>query len=259
MLVANRVSLQIDGVHLVREVSVGIRPGEVVALMGPNGAGKSTLLRLLAGDVAPDSGGITVDGQALEDVSIIERARRRAVVPQRSSIAFGFTVLETVLIGRYPHGGDQARAADVRIARHALARAGVAEFEARLVPTLSGGELARVMLARALAQIDGDGGTRYLLLDEPTGALDPAHQHHVLRLLRGTARENRVGVLIILHDLNLAARYADTIVFMRRGSVTACGSPDEVLTPALIAGTFDVDATIVPHPSGMRAVIVVDG
>jgi iron complex transport system ATP-binding protein len=227
--------------------------------MGPNGAGKSTLLRLLAGDVAPDTGSITLDGQALEGVSIIDRARRRAVVPQRSSIAFGFSVLETVLIGRYPHGGDHARAADIDIARDALARAGVATFESRRVSTLSGGELARVVLARALAQIDGNDGPRYLLLDEPTGALDPAHQHHVLRLLRDVARESEVGILIILHDLNLAARYADEIVLMREGSVTARGSADEVLTPALIAATFDVEAIVVPHPSGLRPVIVING
>jgi iron complex transport system ATP-binding protein len=259
MLAANHVSLEIDGVRLVREVSIQVQPGQVTAIMGPNGAGKSTLLRLLAGDVAPDTGSITFDGQPLENVSIIDRARRRAVVPQRSSIAFGFSVLETVLIGRYPHGGDHARTTDIRIARHALTRAGVAPFESRLVPTLSGGELARVMLARALAQIDGNPGAAYLLLDEVTGALDPAHQHHVLRLLRDMARENGVGVLIILHDLNLAARYADAIVLMRDGLVTARGSADEVLTPALIAATFDVEAVLVPHPSGSRPVIVVNG
>jgi iron complex transport system ATP-binding protein len=225
--------------------------------MGPNGAGKTTLLRLIAGDVAPDTGAVTYDGQALDRISLTERARRRAVVPQRSSIAFGFSVLETVLIGRYPHG-DHAGTSDVRIARRALARAGVAEFESRRVTTLSGGELARVMLARAIAQIDSDTGVRYLLLDEPMGALDPAHQHHILRLLRDMARES-VGVFMILHDLNLAARYADEIVLMRNGSITACGSAEEVLTPALIAATFDVEAVIVPNPSGIRPLIVING
>ncbi len=258
MLTAARVSLAVDRLPLVRDASVRVQPGRVIAIMGPNGAGKTTLLRLIAGDVAPDTGVVTYDGQALEQISLTERARRRAVVPQRSSIAFGFSVLETVLIGRYPHGGDHAGTTDVRIARRALARAGVAEFESRRVTTLSGGELARVMLARAMAQIDGDTGARYLLLDEPTGALDPAHQHHILRLLRDMARES-VGVLMILHDLNLAARYADEIVLMRGGAVSACGSPDEVLTPALIAATFDVEAVIVPNPSGSRPLIVING
>ena len=259
MLEVDRISFEIDGVRLVREASIRVPPGRISAVMGPNGAGKTTLLRLAAGDAVPDSGTISYDGHALQRISIIERARRRAVVPQRSLIAFGFSVLETVLIGRYPHGGDHAGATDMRIARHALARAGVAEFESRRVTTLSGGELVRVMLARALAQIDGVDGPRYLLLDEPTGALDPAHQHHILRLLRDMARENEVGVLIILHDLNLAAHYADEIVLMRNGSVTASGTADEVLTPALIAATFDVEAVIVPHPTGGRPLIVVNG
>ncbi len=259
MLAADRVGLEADGVHLVRKVRVCVRPGGVIAIIGPNGAGKTTLLRLIAGDVAPDTGTVTYEGQALERVSVIDRARRRAVVPQRSSIAFGFSVLETVLIGRYPHGGDYGRATDIRIARDALARAGVAAFEARRVSTLSGGELARVMLARALAQIEGSVAPRYLLLDEPTGSLDPAHQHHILRLLRDMAHEEQIGVLVILHDLNLAARYADEIVLMRSGSVTASGSADQVLTPALIAATFDVDVVILPHPSGLRPVIVING
>jgi iron complex transport system ATP-binding protein len=259
MLIAEHVSLAIDGATLVRDVSVRVEPGRVVAIMGPNGAGKTTLLRMLAGDLTPDSGTVTLDGRPMAAIATAERARRRAVVPQRSSIAFGFTVLETVLLGRYPHGGDNARATDIRIARKALARSGVSEFEARLAPTLSGGELARVILARALAQIDGEGNARYLLLDEPTGALDPAHQHHVLRLLRAMARESNVGVLIILHDLNLAARYADEVVLMRSGRVTTRGSADQALTPAMIAATFDVDAIVVAHPTGSTPIIVVNG
>ncbi len=259
MLAAEHVSLAIDGAFLVRGVSVRVVPGRMVAIMGPNGAGKTTLLRMLAGDLVPDSGVVTLDGRPLAGMSTVERARRRAVVPQRASIAFGFSVLETVLLGRYPHGGDNARGADIRVARKALERAGVAEFESRLAPTLSGGELARVMLARALAQVDCGGGPRYLLLDEPTGALDPAHQHHVLRLLRDVARESDVGVLIILHDLNLAAQYADEIILMREGGVTHRGSVDEALTPSTIAAAFDVDAIVVPHPARSQPIIVVNG
>jgi len=257
MLLADRVSLEIDGAQLVRDAGVRVEPGRIVAVMGPNGAGKTTLLRLLAGDLVPDAGRVEYDGTLLEAMSVVERARRRAVVAQRSSMAFGFSALETVLIGRYPYGGG-AGATDVRIARAALASAGVAELELRQMPTLSGGELARVMLARALAQIDGE-GSHYLLLDEVTAALDPAHQHHVLRMLRELARSDEVGVLVILHDLNLAAGYADEVVLMRGGSVTASGSADEVLTQARIAATFDVEALVVGHPLGRRPVIVVDG
>jgi len=259
MLAAEHVNVVVDGATLLRDAGVEVRPGKVVAVMGPNGAGKSTLLRVLAGELVPGAGTVTLDGEALIGVSILERARRRAVVAQRASVAFGFTVLETVLLGRYPHGGDRARDADLRIARDALARAGVAEFESRLAPTLSGGELARVMLARALAQIECRGHPRYLLLDEPTSSLDPAHQHHVMRLLRDVASSGEVGVLIILHDLNLAARYADQVLLMRSGSVLARGTPDQVLTPLQIAAAFDVDAQIVPNPGDSRPVIVVTG
>ena len=259
MLAAEHVSMAIDGTTLLRDAGVAVQPGKVVAVMGPNGAGKSTLLRVLAGDLAPDAGEVTLDGVALADVSILDRARRRAVVPQRASIAFGFTVLETVMLGRYPHGGDQARDVDLRIARHALERAGVAAFETRLAPTLSGGELARVMLARALAQIECSGHPRYLLLDEPTGSLDPAHQHHAMRLLRNVTSNGDVGVLIILHDLNLAARYADEVVLMRSGCVLARGAPDKVLTPPQIVAAFDVEAVILPNPLGSSPVIVVVG
>ena len=259
MLAAEHVNVVVDGATLLRDAGVEVRPGKVVAVMGPNGAGKSTLLRVLAGELVPGAGTVTLDGEALTGVSMLERARRRAVVAQRASVAFGFTVLETVLLGRYPHGGDRARDADLRIARDALARAGVAEFESRLAPTLSGGELARVMLARALAQIECRGHPRYLLLDEPTGSLDPAHQHHVMRLLRAVAGGGEVGVLIILHDFNLAVQYADEVVLMRAGAVVARGAPDKVLTPPHIAAAFDVEAVILASPEGMCPIIVVLG
>lgn len=257
MLSAEHVSVSIEGATLVRDATLHVTPRRVVALMGPNGAGKSTLLRTLAGDLAADRGSVTLDGAPVARMPLVERARRRAVVPQRSSLAFGFSVLETVMLGRYPHGGRE-RGADMRIAGEALALCEVATLARRDASTLSGGELARVMIARALAQIDGVPGVRYLLLDEPTAALDPSQQHHVLRRLRDIARWREVGILIILHDLNLAARYADEVALMREGALTTLGPAQEVLTPARIGETFDVAATIVPHPAG-GSVIVVDG
>jgi iron complex transport system ATP-binding protein len=257
MLAAERVGVTMSGAALVRDASLRVEAGKVVALMGANGAGKTTLLRALAGDLIPDSGSITLDGTALAQIALVERARRRAVVPQRSSIAFGFSVLETVMLGRYPHGGREG-AQDLRIAHDALALCDVTALATRDASTLSGGELARVMIARAVAQIDGVPGPRYLLLDEATGALDPAHQHHVLRRLRDIACTREVGVLIILHDLNLAARYADAVALMRKGAITTFGPAQQVLTPARIDETFGVAASIVALPAG-GSVIVVDG
>ena len=256
MLTADHVSVIIAGATLVRDATLRLVPGQIVALMGPNGAGKSTLLRALAGDLAPEPGSVMLDGVPLATMPLVERARRRAVLPQRSSLAFGFSVLEIVMLGRYPHGGE--RAADLRIAREALLLCDVGALASRDASTLSGGELARVMVARAVAQIDGGPGARYLLLDEPTGALDPAHQHHLLRRMRDVARAGDVGILIILHDLNLAARYADQVALMRNGALTTFGPAQEVLTPARIGETFDVVASIVAHPAG-GSVIVVDG
>jgi len=227
--------------------------------MGPNGAGKSTLLRMLSGDIAPTAGEITYDDRPLARLSSVERARRRAVVLQRSSIAYGFSALQMVLIGRYPHGGDGNHGSDREIARRALERAGAAAFDSRSVETLSGGEFARVVLARALAQIDGVAGSRYLLLDEPTVALDPAHQHDVMRVLSAMAHDENVGVFVILHDFNLAARYADDVMLMRAGSIVAHGPPDEVLVPELIAQVFGVEAVVLAHPTESRPVIVING
>jgi len=259
MLMANSIGAEVDGISLLRGISIRVRQGRVLAVMGPNGAGKSTLLRVLAGDLPPTAGKITYDELPLARLSSVERALRRAVVLQRSSIAYGFSALQTVLIGRYPHGGDGRLGADRAIARRALERAGAAEFDSRSVDTLSGGEFARVVLARALAQIDGVEGPRYLLLDEPTVALDPAHQHDVMRLLSGLARDEQVGILVILHDFNLAARYADEVVLMRAGEIVASGSPDEVLVPGLIAQVFGVEAIVLPHPTDSHPVIVVNG
>ncbi|MEP6943389.1 MAG: heme ABC transporter ATP-binding protein [Betaproteobacteria bacterium] len=259
MLAANGVGVAVEGISLLQDISVRLRSGRMLAVMGPNGAGKSTLLRVLAGDLPPTSGEVAYDELPITSLSSVERARRRAVVMQRSPIAHGFSALETVLIGRYPHGGNGELGADRAIASRALARAGAAEFDSRSVETLSGGEFARVVLARALAQIDGVEGPRYLLLDEPTVALDPAHQHDVMRLLSGLARDEQVGILVILHDFNLAARYADDVVLMRAGSVVADGLPDEVLVPALIAQVFGVEAIVLAHPSDSCPVIVVNG
>ena len=259
MLMTDGVGAEVEGISLLRGIGIRVRQGRVLAVMGPNGAGKSTLLRVLAGDLPPTTGEITYDELPLARLSSVERALRRAVVLQRSSIAYGFSALQTVLIGRYPHGGNGEQGADRAIARRALARAGASEFDSRSVDTLSGGEFARVVLARALAQIDGIEGPRYLLLDEPTVALDPAHQHDVMRLLSGLARDEQVGILVILHDFNLAARYADDVVLMRAGEIVANGRPDEVLVPRLIAEVFGVEAIVLPHPTGSHPVIVVNG
>jgi iron complex transport system ATP-binding protein len=234
---------------LLRGVTAGVAPGEVVAVVGPNGAGKSTLLETLAGDRTPADGGIDCNDRPLPTWRPRDLARVRAVVLQRSALAFAFTAQEVVLLGRAPHRGHGGTAVDRAIADAALSAAGAAPLRHRRYPTLSGGERQRVHFARALAQIwerPASGG-RYLLLDEPTAALDLAHQQQLLRRARQWARDD-TGVLVVLHDLNLAAAFADRVIVLWRGRVVADGPPHAVLRPDVIATVFGVEVVIADHP-----------
>ncbi len=237
-----------------------VAAGEFVALLGKNGAGKSTLMRALSGDLAPTSGEVHMEDRPLSQWSTRERARMRAVLPQQGTLAFGFTGLEVASMGRYPHCGGTPGARDLEIAREALAAVSADHLAHRRVTTLSGGEKARVQLARVLAQLWPEGGAanRYLLLDEPTASLDPAHQHLALSLAKQMAAERKFGVLAVLHDLNLASQYADRIVLLKDGRVLENGPPEDVLTTAALAQCLAIEATIVRHPKDGRRVVVVD-
>lgn len=242
------LAFRIGGKALVEDVSLIVAPGEIVAIVGANGAGKSTLLRLLSGDARPERGSVTLQNKPLSQWHKRDLARSRAVLPQTSLLGFGFSALEVVLMGRSPHIQGIERPADYAIARAALAAARVEHLAERSYLTLSGGEQQRVQLARVLAQIWEDTGARYLLLDEPTNNLDLAHQHVTLAIAADFARHG-VGVIAILHDLNLAAQYADHVLVMSAGRALAYGRPNTVFTPALIREAFDMAVTILPHPS----------
>jgi iron complex transport system ATP-binding protein len=238
---ARQVSYRIGPADLIRAVDLDARPGEVVAILGPNGAGKTTLLRLLAREIEPTRGDVMLNDRPLSDYDSVELARLRAVLPQSDNLRFGFSGLEVAALGRYPWGAGRS-AGEAEIVRAAMQMAGAAAFAARPYPQLSAGERARVQLARVLAQVwqpVGD-GSRYLLLDEPTANLDLAHQHEVLGAIRRFAATG-VGVLMVLHDLNLAAQYADHVVLLREGAVHADGPPREVLNAQSIGEVFGVD------------------
>lgn len=256
-LTAHEVACRIGRQQLLVGVSLTLRPGELLALLGPNGAGKSTLLKLLTGERAPSGGRVTLDGKTLSDWPGRDLARRRAVLPQSTSLAFPFTALEVVLLGRTPHCVGNERDRDQSIAHQALAAADVLHLAERLYTTLSGGERQRVQLARVLAQIwlpPPDGGPRYLLLDEPVAALDPAHQHAILGLARQLT-EQGVGVLAVLHDLNLASRYADRVALLDRGSLVICGSPQDVLQAELLQAVFRIPVRVVRLPDSDRPLL----
>ena len=253
MLRADAIRVRYGAAEVLRGPSLAVAPGEVVAVLGPNGAGKSTLLAVLAGTLRPQQGEAALEGRALADWAPRALALRRAVLPQHSELAFGFAVLEVVLLGRSPHAGTSSRAEDLAVAEACLAEAEVSHLAHRLYTTLSGGERQRVQLARVLAQIDFSQSDRhdrprYLLLDEPTSSLDLAHQHATLRTGRRAA-ERGIGVLAILHDLNLAAMYADRLVVLSRGSLAAEGTPDAVLTEDLVRDAFELPVHITRHPT----------
>jgi len=254
VLEARRVTVRIGTRRLLDDVSLQVGVAETVAIVGENGAGKSTLVKLLAGDRLPAAarvdGGARIAGRDLAAWSLTERARLRAVLPQRPELAFAFTAREVAAFGRYPVSTRWHDRRDRDIVDAALALADAAQLAEREVTTLSGGEQARVHLATAFAQLwETDyPHPRFLLLDEPTAALDLAHQHALLVTARAFAAQRNVGILAILHDLNLAATYADRVVVLHQGRVLAQGAPGDVLQPATIAAGFGVTAQVLRHP-----------
>ena len=240
--------------RIVDAVSLVARQGEVLALMGENGAGKSTLLKAMSGDVQPDRGEVLLNGRALVERTALEQARQRAVLPQETTLAFAFTALEIVLLGRSPWCGGHPGASDRLVARDALRRTDAWHLALRSYPTLSGGERARVMLARVIAQIvrsesSSHPGPRALLLDEPSAMLDIAHQHAAFKVIRDLAREEGVAVVAVLHDPNLAAIYADRVALMKQGRLLACGPTAETMSEDLMTRCFSIPMRRVPHPT----------
>ncbi|MCY3598479.1 MAG: ABC transporter ATP-binding protein [Gemmatimonadetes bacterium] len=228
----------------VRRVSLSVSPGKLLAVVGPNGAGKTTLLKLLSGSLTPQEGGVTLDDRALSDLGDRDRALAIAVVPQSESSPFPVTVREMVGMGRYAHLGPWERSGDGdrAVVEDAMARCAVAEFADRHLGELSGGERQRARIARALAQ-----EAPVLLLDEPTAGLDLRYRmelFHLLRELRGAG----LGVLVITHDLNLAARFADRLLLLDRGRARARGAPDETLSRESLEAVYDWPLRVVPHP-----------
>ncbi|GIJ48963.1 hemin import ATP-binding protein HmuV [Virgisporangium aliadipatigenens] len=239
---AAAVGLRYGSRPVLEDVHVDVVAGEVLALVGPNGAGKSTLLSVLAGDRAPDSGAVTVHGRPVGEWSAADLARRRAVLPQHHLLSFPFPVVDVVRMGRAPWAGTPAEAEDDARVAAALEATGVSDFVERPFLSLSGGERARVALARVLAQ-----HTALVLLDEPTAALDLRHQELVLRVARDRAAAG-AAVLVVLHDLGLAAAHADRVAVLDSGRVVADGAPAEVFTAELLSTVYGHAVEVFPHP-----------
>ena len=241
---ASDLTYEVEGARLIDRVALAADRGEFVGLIGPNGAGKSTLLRTVSGLVRRQEGSVSLEGRDVDEMSPKEVARTLALVPQLAPYTYGFTALEVVVMGRYPHMGrfQVEGASERQAALDAMRLTRVDDFADREVTTLSGGERQRVFVARALAQ-----QPRLLLLDEPTTNLDIQYQLQVMELVRGLTREGLTAVAA-LHDLSLAARYCDRLVMLNGGRVLAEGLPWEVLTPENIDSAFNVRSLVYTDP-----------
>jgi iron complex transport system ATP-binding protein len=250
-LVAQSLRIGYNERAVITNFSLEIERGTITALVGPNGSGKSTLLKTLARLHKPDEGAVLLDGKAIHEMSTSAVARQLAILPQGPNAPAGITVRELVEQGRFPHVGAlrMLRQQDHATIGRSLELTGMTAFEFRPVDSLSGGERQRAWIALALAQ-----DTPILLLDEPTTFLDIGHQLEVLDLVFRLNQERAMTIVLVLHDLNQAARYADRMVVLQKGSIVADGAPQDVLTRALLAEVFNVKAHILQDPENGKPV-----
>ncbi len=252
MIEVDSLSFRYGEQEVVRDLSVSLSAGEVLGVVGPNGAGKSTLIGLLTRLLKPSRGEVRLFGKRVKEVGRLELARSLAVVPQGSELPGAFHVQEVVMMGRTPHLGFLASETqkDVDIAETAMRRTDTWGFRDRAVGSLSGGERQRVLLARALAQ-----EPKFLLLDEPTNHLDLKYQVDVLHFVKREVARG-LGALIVLHDLNLAARICDRVLIMQRGSCVALGAPEEVLTKNRLEEVYNADLSVFSQPDTLAPVVL---
>ncbi len=254
MIEVAQLSFSYEGTEVLREIDLKLGPGELVAIIGPNGAGKSTLLRVIAGLLKPSEGKILVLGEAPSKSNRLQLAKRMAHLAQGYRMAFPFRAIEVVLMGRYAHGkrgffgGDSA--ADLELARAALKRCDVLDLAERRFHELSGGEQRRVRIAQALCQ-----EAELLLLDEPSAGLDPQHARDLFEILRAECDAKR-SCLLVTHDLNLAARYADRLLLLHKGKQLALGEPKEVLTSSALQDAFTTKLQHGVLPDGKTPYVV---
>ncbi len=255
MLSAENISLDIGGVLILHGLNFRLQAGEITVIVGPNGAGKTSLLRVLTGDIQPTHGDVSFNHKPIHQWPMLERARHMAILPQSSNLNFPFLVEEVVMLGRTPHSSGLER--DHEIVQQTLELVDASYLRGRAYTYLSGGEKQRVQLARVIAQIwDAESDTtQALILDEPTSSLDLEHQRMVLQAVRQLAARN-ILVIMVLHDLNLAANCADQIIMLRCGRVAASGSPLEVIEPDIIKQIFNVEVDIIPSRQTNLPVII---
>jgi len=245
MFEARNITVTYDDRVAVRDVSLRVAPGQLIAVIGANGAGKSTLLRALNGSVSVTSGEVVLSDRSIGAYSRRAVARRIAVVAQEAELRFPVTVMDFILVGRYAwsNAWGWESALDIEIVTGVLRETSLEPFAHRLMNELSGGERQRVVVARALAT-----QAQIFLLDEPTANLDLAHQATMLTLIRSRCDQANAAAVVVTHDVNLAAEFADEILLLKDGRTSAFGSPSEVLTPQRLEEVFDLRVLVDAHP-----------
>ena len=241
---------------VLRGMSLDVGTGEMIGVVGPNGAGKTTFLKIVTGILTPHGGAVYIQGSPMASLRPRERARLVAMVQQTPTIPIGFTAFDVVMMGRNPHLAllQWEGASDLGVCHRVMELTGTVEFAQRPVTSLSGGELQRVFIARALAQ-----ETPVLVLDEPTAHLDISYQTSVLDMIETIRRETGVTVLMAMHDLTLAAQYCDRVAVLHQGSVFASGTPATVLTPEVVSKVFRATVSVVEHPVHGTPVVLAVG
>ena len=253
MLSAKQLEVKRGSKTILHDINLSLVSGQITGVLGSNGAGKSTLLAALCGELTPTQGEVMFAASPLADWDNQQRAQHLAVLPQTSTLNFGFTVQQVVAMGRLPYTTGQA--VDQQIIEQVLHQVDATNLAERNYLQLSGGERQRVHLARVLAQLMPASGRQVLLLDEPTSMLDPLHQHSTLQAVRAFAEQGG-AVLVILHDLNLAARYCDQLLLLDQGQIVIQGSPAEVLTAQRVEQVFGLEVLVQPHPERGHPVVI---
>jgi len=257
MLKTENISFSIDKKQILKNVSASFQPGEFNMVLGPNGSGKSSFLKIFSGEINKFDGSVFYDDKRIKEIKKEELAKKRAVMSQQPELSFPLLVEEVVMMGRYPHFSFSPNKKDIAVCNEVIDKMNLSSFKERNYLTLSGGEKQRVQFARVLSQIweQPETGYRYLFLDEPLNSLDISYQHEFLQEAATLAKHNTV-LIAIMHDINLAAQYADKLFFLKEGELVKYGTPYDVLTPDLIKHVFNVNAAIISNPVTGKPLVI---